>query len=166
MADDDSPVGYKNPPVKSRFQKGRSGNPRGRPKKQPDFLEAAAAILSAPVTGHANDKEMTLPAPQAMYRSVCRNALKGDNAALRRVIELVLTLEPAARQQAEQNAQEGSDTKRKLMRMAGLDPDAIDDRPKEPNPKSEAQQKQANAMAKEERKRLNREAKRQQQTRQ
>ena len=32
MTSDDSRVGYKRPPVHSRFQKGQSGNPRGRPK--------------------------------------------------------------------------------------------------------------------------------------
>jgi hypothetical protein len=26
------PVGYRKPPVHSRFKKGQSGNPRGRPK--------------------------------------------------------------------------------------------------------------------------------------
>ena len=35
MSDDDQPdykVGYKKPPLHTRFQKGQSGNPRGRPK--------------------------------------------------------------------------------------------------------------------------------------
>lgn len=165
MADDDSPVGYKQAPVQYRFPKGHSGNPRGRPKKKPDFLEDAAVILSAPVTGNANGKAVTLPALQAMFRSVCRNALKGDNGALRRVIDLMLTLEPAARHQAEQNARVGGEAKRKFMQMAGLDPDAIDDRPKEPSPEFVKMQKRADAMVKEERKRLIREAKRRQQTR-
>ena len=165
MANNDSPVGYKRPQVQYRFQKDQSGNPSGRPRKQTDFLDDAAMILSEPVTGQANGKRITVPAAQAMFRRMCRNALKGDNAALRRVIELMLTLEPAARQQADQKAKSGDDVKRKLMQMAGLDPDAIDDRPKAPDPKMKRQKKQANAMAKAERKRLNREAKRQQQKR-
>ncbi len=165
MSNEDKPVGYKQPPVQYRFQKQHSGNPRGRPKKKPDFLEDAAVILSAPVTGNANGKAVTLPAAQAMFRSVCRNALKGDNAALRRVIELMLTLEPAARQQVDQKAKSGDDARRKLMQMAGFDPDAIDDRPKEPDPRMEELKKRVNALAKEERKRLIREAKGRQQTR-
>ncbi len=165
MANDDSPVGYKRPPSHSQFQKGQSGNPSGRPKKQMDFLEDAAVILTAPVTGHAKGKEITLSVLQAIFRRMCRNALKGENAALRRVIDLMLTLEPTARQQAEQNAKAGDDAKRKFMQMLGLDPDAIYDRPKEPDPKFEQLKKQADALAKEERKRLPREAKRRRQSR-
>ncbi len=159
MPKDDSPVGYMQPPAHSQLQKGQSGNPSGRPKKMPDFFADAAAILTAPVTGHAKGKEITLPAPQVMFRSTCRNALKGDNAALRRIVELMLTLGPEAHQQTEQKAKQGSEAKRKFMLMAGLDPDAVDDRPKKPDPKMKERRKQADAMAKEERKLLVREAK-------
>jgi len=162
MANKDRPVGFKRPPIDSQFPKGQSGNPSGRPKKKRVFLDDAAEIFGTPVTGHANGKKITLPVLQAIFRRTVRKALKDDNAALRRVIDLMLTLEPAARQQADQKAKAGSDAKRKLMQMAGLDPDAVDDRPKEPNPKFEDQKKRAHAMAKEERKRLIREAKRQQ----
>lgn len=37
---DDEPLGYKRPPIWSRFQKGRSGNPRGRPRKQKPVASA------------------------------------------------------------------------------------------------------------------------------
>jgi hypothetical protein len=163
MADNDNPGGYKRPPAHSRFTKGQSGNPRGRPKKVPNFLEDAAFILNAPVTGHASGKPVTLPALQAMFRRMCQKALKGDNAALRRVIDLMLTLEPAAQQQAEQNANAHSGAKRKLIQMLGGDPDAFEARPKKPNPEMDKLRKQADAMAKEERKRLIREAKRRKQ---
>lgn len=165
MANDDSPVGYQRPPVRWRFQKGQSGNPRGRPKKVPDFLEDAATILGAPVTGHANGKQITLPMVRAVLRSLCRNALKGNNAALRRVMDLMLTLKPKAGDPAGQNANAGLDAKRKLAKMAGLGPDSIDEGPKEPDPKMEEFKKQADALAKEERKRRIREAKRRRQTR-
>ena len=49
--------------------------------------------------------------------------------------------------------------------MAGLDPDEIDDSPKGPCPEFEELNKRAIAMAKEERKRLIREAKRRQRMR-
>jgi chorismate synthase len=82
MTSDDSPVGYKRPPVHSRFQKGQSGNPGGRPKKEADFMEDAVEIIGGTVTGQAKGKPITLPMVQAMFRRLCREALKGDNPAL------------------------------------------------------------------------------------
>ena len=37
MPDDDYAVGYKKPPLHTRFKKGQSGNPRGRPKGSKNF---------------------------------------------------------------------------------------------------------------------------------
>ena len=34
MSEREKPVGYKQPPTASRFRKGRSGNPKGRPKNR------------------------------------------------------------------------------------------------------------------------------------
>jgi Family of unknown function (DUF5681) len=99
-------VGYRRPPVHSRFQKGQSGNPRGRPKKVPDFMEDAAEVFGGAVTGQAKGKPITLPMVQAMFRTLCRQALKGDNGALRRVVELMLTLEPVARDRAKEKEAE------------------------------------------------------------
>ena len=160
MANDDSPVGYKCPPVQSRFQKGQSGNPRGRPKKVPDFMEDAAEILGGTVTGQAKGKSITLPIVQAMFRTLCRQALKGDNQALRRIIELMLTLEPAVQDKAKEEETAKRDATRKFYRMVGLDPDKIDDSPKEPDPKWEELNKRADALVKKERQRLMREARR------
>jgi len=165
MTDDDRPIGYKNPPTHSQFQKGQSGNPSGRPKKVPDFLEDAAVILNAPVTGRVNGEKITLPAAQAMFRRMCQNALKGDNAALHRIIDLMLILEPVAQQQAEQEAKLYSGAKQKLAMALGIDLDNIDDRPEAPDPERKKLEKQADAMAREERKRLIREAKKRQHTR-
>jgi Family of unknown function (DUF5681) len=106
MTSDESRVGYRRPPVESRFQKGQSGNPRNRPKKVPDLMEDAAEILGGTVTGQANGRAITLPTVQAVFRRLCRNALKGDNGALRRVIELMLTLEPVARDRAKEKQAE------------------------------------------------------------
>jgi hypothetical protein len=129
MPSDDSPVGYKMAPVHSRFQKGQSGNPRGRPKKVPDFMEDAAEILGGTVTGQTKGKSITLPMVQAVFRTQCRQALKGDNRALRRVIELMLSSEPVARdkaKQAEDNDKAMRVVQRKFFLLAGIPPDMID----------------------------------------
>jgi hypothetical protein len=69
-------------------------------------MEDAAEILGGTVTGQAKGKSITLPAVQAMFRILCNRALKGDNPALRGVIEQMLTLEPAARDRAKEKEAE------------------------------------------------------------
>jgi hypothetical protein len=44
--EDRTGVGYGRPPVQHRFQPGKSGNPRGRPKVSPDLTALAAKELS------------------------------------------------------------------------------------------------------------------------
>jgi hypothetical protein len=129
MTSNDSPVGYKRPPVHSRFQQGQSGNPRGRRKKVPDFMDDAVEIFGGTVTGQAKGKPITLPMVQAMFRTLCRQALKGDNQALRRVIELMLTLEPVAQDKAkEKKAQDAAlrETAAKFDRLMRGDRDKIE----------------------------------------
>lgn len=165
MATDDNQVGYKKPPVETQFKKGQSGNPIGRPKKKPAFLDDAVEILGAPVTGHAHGREITIPALEAMFRRQCRDALKGDNATLRQIIDLMLTLEPIAQQQAEEKSNAYAGAKEKLAKMAGIDLDAPDDRPEELDSRMQELRKQAAALAREERKRLIREARKRAQSR-
>jgi hypothetical protein len=45
--EDDEPVGYGHPPVQSRFQKGRSGNPGGRPRSK--ISSVLSKVLDEPV---------------------------------------------------------------------------------------------------------------------
>jgi hypothetical protein len=127
-------------------------------------MEDAAEILGGTVTGQAKGKSITLPMVQAMFRTLCRRALKGDNRALRRVIELMLTLEPAARK-AKKEDTATREAARKFVRLAGADPDKIDEarkERKEPDPKMKELNMRVDAMVREERRRLRREARRSQ----
>jgi Family of unknown function (DUF5681) len=157
MPSDDSPIGYKRPPVHSRFQKGQSGNPRGRPKKLPDFMEDAAEIVGGTVIGQAKGKSITLPAVQAMFRILCHRALKGDNRALREIIELMLTLEPVARdnaQEAEEKEKANREIKKKFFLKLGIDVDQMEEALKKPDPERKEREKRFEAMVREEHQRL------------
>jgi uncharacterized protein (UPF0216 family) len=52
MSDDDKPdykVGYKKPPLHTRFRKGQSGNPRGRPRGSKNLSTLLTDALNEPV---------------------------------------------------------------------------------------------------------------------
>lgn len=85
-------VGYGRPPVHSRFQKGQSGNPKGRPRSthEPNLsiadLPTLGAILESgqqKVTAREGDKVSELPVPDVLARSILATALKGDPRAQR-----------------------------------------------------------------------------------
>ena len=92
-------------------------------------MEDAAEILGGLVTGQAKGKLVKLPTVQAVFRTWCRDALKGDNRALRRVVDLMLTLEPSARgkaKEAKENDARLQEAARKFDRLMRGDADKIE----------------------------------------
>jgi hypothetical protein len=90
MKDDDE-VGYGRPPTHSRWQKGQSGNPKGRPKSRLDIVADAAAILSEPVTAHTPDgRKVRLEAYEAAYLALCKKGLQDQKTSLLAAIDIML----------------------------------------------------------------------------
>ena len=83
-------VGYGKPPVDTRFAKGRSGNPKGRPKGARNKLPAlheerlkSIILEEAYRTIKVNDgaRQVTIPMAKAIVRSLAHNAVKGNTRA-------------------------------------------------------------------------------------
>lgn len=88
-ADPSYRVGYGRPPVDTRFQKGRSGNPRGRPRTRKNLATMAREVLQQPVVVMVNGRRRTVPALQAvLHRLLARGLKDGDPRALASILAL------------------------------------------------------------------------------
>ena len=105
--DEDYPVGYGKPPAAHRFQKGQSGNPRGRPRKARTVLAPTSRLLGSdePTTTlileeayrtvrvREGDRVVDMPVNQAILRAMQQNALKGNRLAQRDFTLLLRSIE-------------------------------------------------------------------------
>lgn len=100
---EDYNVGYKKPPRETRFQRGMSGNPRGRPKGSPTLksdslrtlLEVVQAESKRNITLQQGGQSISLPADQAVIRSITTNAVRGNPSAQRNFLNLQKELKVA-----------------------------------------------------------------------
>ena len=88
-------VGYGKPPMHTRFRKGQSGNPGGRPRRTVTARAKALALREAyrTVTVKEGDRTLALPAIQAILRSQIVLAAKGNVQAQRAVLAAIQTIE-------------------------------------------------------------------------
>lgn len=87
--DNEEPVGYKSPPVHSRFKPGASGNPSGRPKDRPRSSELMTTLLQEKRTVVIDGEQRRITLEEAVYRSMIAKASKGDNRALKMINDLL-----------------------------------------------------------------------------
>jgi hypothetical protein len=91
----DYAVGYGKPPVHTRFRKGVSGNPGGRPPKAPLERIKTLALREAyrAVTVKDGGVTATLPAIRAVLRRQLALAAKGNGPAQRAIIATIAAIE-------------------------------------------------------------------------
>jgi Family of unknown function (DUF5681) len=88
-------VGYGKPPLHTRFRKGQSGNPRGRPCGTATKRARELVLQEAYRTVIVKEDGMALPLPaiQAVLRSQIELALKGNVQAQRAVLAAIRAVE-------------------------------------------------------------------------
>jgi len=95
-----SAVGYGRPPVHTRFQKGQSGNPKGRRKGQRNIHTVVEEVLRQRITIREGDRIRSLSKLDGIIVTMVNAALKGDAKALTTFITILralgMTGEPAA----------------------------------------------------------------------
>lgn len=107
----DYEVGYARPPNETKFQKGQSGNPKGRPKGAKSKLprldeERLKSIIIReayrPIKMRDGTKEVTLALAEAVFRSICVNAAKGKTRAQRLFTQMLERTETANKRHADE----------------------------------------------------------------
>ena len=86
-------VGYGRPPQNFRFKKGRSGNPRGRPKGALNMATALNRTLREKVVIEENGKRKTVSKLEAAIAQLVSRATSGDAQAIRYLCQLVKSAE-------------------------------------------------------------------------
>lgn len=90
---DDLPyeVGYKKPPRHSRFRKGESGNPNGRPKGRLNSATVLARTLSESVVVKEHGIRKKTTKHRAVMKQLVNKALAGDVRAIAFITNLYET---------------------------------------------------------------------------
>lgn len=72
-------VGYRKPPENRRFKPGSSGNPKGRPKRQPPSAEDLYAILDEEISVRQGNRTQKMPSYEVSVRALARKAIRENN---------------------------------------------------------------------------------------
>ena len=91
-------IGFGSPPKTTRWKKGQSGNPNGRPKSKSksEMVHDAAKILAQPIEARTPDgRTVKLDGIEAAYLALCKKGLKGHKTSLLEAIRMMLEVGPA-----------------------------------------------------------------------
>ena len=85
--------GYCNPPKHTRFKKGQSGNPRGRPKGALNMATVLERTLREKIVIDVNGKRKTVTKLEAAINQLANKATSGELKALQLLAALVRSAE-------------------------------------------------------------------------
>ena len=89
----DYEVGYGKPPSHTRFKKGQSGNPRGRPCGSKNLKTLLSEALNEPVIITENGRRRKITKREAIVREVVNCSATPDWRAVRIVFDLLRDIE-------------------------------------------------------------------------
>lgn len=89
----DYEVGYGKPPRCTRFKKGRSGNPRGRPKGSKNLTTLLSEALSEPVIVAENGGRRKITMREAIIKQLVKRSATADLRAIKILLDMVRDIE-------------------------------------------------------------------------
>ena len=98
-------VGYGQPPRETRFRKGQSGNPHGRPKGSLNMATVLLRTLREPVVVTASGRKRTITKLEAAMTQVVNKGASGDLSALKLLTALVQSAEDRVANTPHENTQ-------------------------------------------------------------
>jgi len=87
-SDNDKMVGYGRPPAATQFQKGQSGNPKGRPKGRKSVGKILRDALHRTIEVREADRVRTMSKIQAVIEVNLNKALKGDHRSFAKLMDV------------------------------------------------------------------------------
>lgn len=111
-------VGYAKPPEATQFKKGKSGNPKGRPKGRKDLNSMIRQLLNAKIqVTDAKGRKASITKLEAIFTQLLNRALKGDHRATKEVLALAPQVEQVQLKDAS-DAKSARDALLALLRRA------------------------------------------------
>ena len=113
---DDYKVGYGKPPRHRQFQKGQSGNPRGRPKAAKNLGTVLGKALNERVAVNENGRRRTISKLEAMIKQLANKGASGNLQVARLVMEFLQQAEARAEASVDQPIAVGEDDRQVMER--------------------------------------------------
>jgi hypothetical protein len=85
-------VGYKRPPVATRWQKGQSGNPSGRKKGSLNLTSDLIAELSEVIAINEGGSPRRITKQRALLKSLTARGIQGDARAANLLLTIMMRL--------------------------------------------------------------------------
>ena len=125
----------------TRFRKGHSGNPKGRPKQRRPHVSAFDIVFDKTLTVTQGGRERELTIDEALQLQTYQDALKGSRMAVRKVLKMIEKREaglakrdPPSLGLPSMELHHDSDNADGAMRLLGIierDPDWGEDHPRD-----------------------------------